>query len=134
MVGIIKEIAPVRTAQTDEELGVNFFNQNYFPYLLYRNSGLEFYASLGQRSLLRQVFTTNPFTLYSNYQTLKSRIRGRGGLVGNYAGEGITLGGVYLISPLHGIVFEYQEVTGNPMPVVEIQRAVNQYFLQYPPA
>jgi hypothetical protein len=68
MVGIVKEVAPVSRAQTDEELGVNFFQQNYFPYQLYRNSGLEFYASLGQRSLFREIFTTNPLTLYSKYQ------------------------------------------------------------------
>jgi hypothetical protein len=62
---------------------------------------------------------------------MKLRMKGRG-LVGNYAGEGILLGGIYVISRNHGIVYEYQEVTGNPMPIEEIRRAVNDYYLQHP--
>ncbi len=105
MVGIIKEVAPVKGALTDQELGVDEFNQRYFPYQLYRNPGLEFYEALGKRSLLRQVFTTNPFKLYSNYQEMKQRLKGRG-LKGNLVGEGLTLGGVLVITPTDGIIYQ----------------------------
>lgn len=127
MVGIIKEIAPVKGAPTDTELGVDEFNKQYFPYQLYRNAGLEFYEALGKRSLLRQIFTTNPFTLYSDYQQMKQRLKGRG-LRGNLIGEGITLGGVLVITEPEGIIYQYQEITGQPIPVDEIQTVISNYY------
>jgi hypothetical protein len=129
MIGIIKEVAPSSGIETDEELGVNEFQTKYFSFPLYRNQTLEFYNALGNRSLLSQLFTTNPCKLYSNYQSLKNRLKGRD-LKGNYAGEGIKLGGVFVISPRDGIIYEYQEITGNPMPVDEIERAIQSFYLE----
>jgi hypothetical protein len=122
MIGIIKEVAPTAGAETDEKLGVAEFHDKYFPYPLFRDQSLEFYKALGNRKLLNQVFTTNPFTVYNTYQEMKKRLKGRG-LKGNMAGEGNLQGGVFVISPLQGVVYMHQEITGQPFPMKEIAQA-----------
>ena len=91
--GIIKEVAPTKTAPSDEELGVKIFQEKYFPYPLYRNEDLSFFSFLGNRSLLSQI-PWNPLKWFSRYQNMKHRLADKN-IKGNMTGEGLTLGGLY---------------------------------------
>jgi hypothetical protein len=122
LIGIIKEVAPVSGAETDEVLGINEFNTQYFPYPLYRDRELKFYAALGSRSFW-SLASWNPFTWYKAYQEIKTRLAGRN-IKGNLAGEGFLLGGVLLVTPTEGVVYRYQEVTGQSMPLPDIEKAL----------
>jgi hypothetical protein len=123
LIGVVKEVAPVQGAPTDEVLGVNEFNTQYFPYPLYRDRELKFYRALGSRSFW-SLASWNPFTWYKAYQEIKKRLAGRN-ITGNYAGEGFLLGGVLLVSPTRGVVYRYQEVTGQAMPLSDIEQALH---------
>mmetsp|Transcript_11568 Transcript_11568/g.19398 ORF Transcript_11568/g.19398 Transcript_11568/m.19398 type:complete len:123 (+) Transcript_11568:390-758(+) len=79
---------------------------------------------LGEKSLLSQpLHTWNPFKLYSDYKVLSSRLKDKK-LDGNLKGEGLLKGGLFIISPTEGIVFQHQETTGTCMPYDEIERVV----------
>lgn len=122
MVGIIKEVAPVKGAATDKELGVSDFNTQYFPYPLYRDINLSFYTALGQRSILG-VIPWNPFKLYEAIQKMKSRMKEKN-IKGNMNGEGLVSGGVIVVSKDVGVVYVYKEIIGQPVPVDDIKAAV----------
>jgi hypothetical protein len=122
MVGIIKEVAPVKTAATDKELGVSDFNTGYFPYPLYRDINLSFYDALGKRSILG-VIPWNPFKLYEAIQITKARTKEKG-IKGNMNGEGLVSGGVLVVSRDEGVVYVYKEIIGQPVPVEDIKAAV----------
>lgn len=124
LIGIIKEVAPCSGAKTDEELGVGEFQSKYFDYPLYIDEELGFYKYLGSRSLLKDVtFSWNPFTLYNSFKEVGARTSSKK-VEGNYKGEGLTLGGILVYSPTKGVVFEYKEVTGSPIPKEEIEAAI----------
>jgi hypothetical protein len=98
LIGIIKEVAPVKGAETDKELGVASFQRNYFLNNdVYIDDSLSFYNALGSKLLLNQgLHSWNPFTLYADYKNMKRRLKEKG-LKGNYAGEGLTKGGNILM-------------------------------------
>jgi hypothetical protein len=124
MVGIIKEVAPVKGAATDNELGVAKFEE-HFPHTLYMDRELNFYAALGNRSILSESLPSwNPFTLWSNFQTLKKRISDAG-VEGNYAGEGSKQGAVIVIKPSRGIVYLELEHVGHDLHYDEIAKALS---------
>jgi hypothetical protein len=122
--GIIKEVAPVKGALTDEELGVGEFQSKYFPHDLYRDADQQFYNLLGSRNLFtdNSIPSWNPFSIYSSYQNLKARLRSKS-LKGNMAGEGIRLGGIIIAAPGRDIVYTYLEKTGQEIPENEIVEA-----------
>ena len=123
--GIIKEVAPVKGAATDEKLGVGEFQQKYFgnnP--VYIDPEQKFYEFMGKKSLLSQPwFSWNPFALYSGYQRMAARLKSKR-LDGNMAGEGLLQGGLLIIHPTKGVVYRHNEETGTPMPYDEIDRVV----------
>lgn len=124
LIGIIKEVAPCPTAQTDEELGVGEFQKTYFDYPLYIDEDLGFYKYLGSRSLIKDVpFSWNPFTLYNSFKELGTRLKTKN-VEGNYKGEGLTLGGIIIYSKKKGVVFEYKEMTGSAIPKEDIEAAI----------
>lgn len=123
MVGIIKEVAPIKGAATDEELGVAKFEE-HFPHPLFMDREMKFYAALGNRSVLSESLPSwNPFTLWSNFQTLKKRLADAG-VEGNYAGEGGKQGAVVVIKPSRGIVYLELEHVGHDLHYDDIARAL----------
>lgn len=120
-VGIIKEVAPVSGAATDEELGVNEFHVKYFnnnP--LYLDQEKTFYSFLGNKSLFNQKLPSwNPFKLYSDFNSMGDRVKSKG-VDGNMKGEGLLKGGLLIITPEEGIVFRHEEETGFCMPYEKI--------------
>ena len=122
LIGVIKEVAPVSKAPTDKELGVKSFHDNYFPFDLYRNRELNFYSYLGNRSIFSQI-PANPLKWFSGYKSMMARMK-QNNIKGNMAGEGITLGGVLVVSESKGIVYSYQEETNSPIPEEQIIAAV----------
>ena len=77
LIGIIKEVAPLKGAETDEILGVTDFQENYFlnnP--VYIDTEKVFYKALGNKSLLSQkLHSWNPIKLYSDFNKLSNRIK-----------------------------------------------------------
>jgi len=77
LIGIIKEVAPIKGAETDEVLGVTDFQENYFlnnP--VYIDTEKVFYKALGNKSLLSQkLHSWNPIKLYSDFNKLSNRIK-----------------------------------------------------------
>ena len=123
--GIIKEVAPIVGALTDEELGVNEFQYEYFnQYPVFIDKEKKFYAYFGNKSVLDQKwFTWNPFKLFSAYGALKARLLGKN-IKGNLKGEGLLKGGFLIVHPTRGVVYRHEEVTGDEMPYVEIFAAL----------
>lgn len=126
IVGIIKEVAPVKGAATDEELGVGEFQSNYFRnYPLYLDEEKLFYSFLGDKNLLGQkLHSWNPFTLYNDFKAMNNRLNQKG-IAGNLKGEGLLKGGMLLITPEQGVVYRHEEQTGSEMPYDEIMAAVD---------
>jgi len=126
IVGIIKEVAPVKGAATDEELGVGEFHSKYFRnFPLYLDAERHFYAFLGNKSLLSQpLHSWNPFTLYSDFKSMNGRLKEKG-VEGNLKGEGLLKGGLLIVSPQDGIVYSHEEQTGSCMPYDEIMEALD---------
>lgn len=121
--GIIKEVSPQddKSIETDE-LGVIEFQNKYFDYPVYQDETKAFYNALGRRKLT-SYFSWNPFSWYSFIRTTSRRTTDVG-ITGNMKGEGIILGGVLVISKEKGVVFQYEEETGDPVPVEEIVEAI----------
>lgn len=126
IVGIIKEVAPIKGVETDEELGVGEFQRKYFNnYPLFLDTNKSFYAILGNKSLLSQpLHSWNPFTLYSDFKSMNSRLKSKG-VEGNLKGEGLLKGGLMIISSTEGLVYTHEEQTGSCMPYDEIMAALD---------
>ena len=119
--GVIKEVAPVSGAETDEELGVGEFQTKYFEnHPVYRDNDKKFYKYLGEKSLLSQPWHSwNPFTLYSDFVSMTNRLKSKG-VEGNLKGEGLLKGGIIVVSPSKGVVYRHEEVSGSEMPYDDI--------------
>jgi hypothetical protein len=103
-------------------LGVKEFQQKYFKYPVYQDAELSFYKAMGTRKLY-SLFSWNPLTWFSALSDLGDRYRD---VTGNLKGEGIVLGGVLVISKEKGVVYQYDEITGQPLPLEDITRAVEE--------
>ena len=116
--GIIKEVSP-----TDkDEFGIQEFQERYFPHPVYRDEKRTFYEVLGNRQL-HHFISWNPFTAIYNTFAVMNRLSGKD-IKGNLKGEGIILGGVFLISPTKGITYTYQEKPAYELPVEDIAAAL----------
>eukprot|EP01040_Poterioochromonas_malhamensis_P004238 gene4238-4540_t len=117
LVGVIKEVAPVSGAETDQILGVGEFQSKYFNnFPVYLDHDRTFYSYLGNKNLLSQsLHTWNPFRLYADYKTLSARLEKKG-VEGNLKGEGLLKGGLLIIHPTRGVVYSHEESTGSEMP------------------
>jgi hypothetical protein len=119
--GIIKEVAPVKGAATDELLGVDKFQTDYFnSHPIYIDRNKEFYKFLGDKSIITQGPTSwNPFSMISGFMQMTDRFRS---VEGNMLGEGLLKGGLIIITPEDGgtVVFRHGEHMGAPFPYDEI--------------
>ena len=111
MVGVIKEVAPNANATTDDELGVAVFQKDYFAgFPVFLDTDLAFYKALGNRKV--SLPSWNPFKLWADFKDVKTRIEKKD-IGGNFAGEGLTLGGVLVLGPGElGVVHEHLEQVG----------------------
>lgn len=122
LVGVIKEVAPVSGAETDEILGVGEFHSKYFGnHPLYIDKEHAFYKYFGGKSLLSQpLHSWNPFTLFRDFKGMQERLKTKG-VEGNLKGEGLLKGGLLIINPkTQEIVYRHEEATGSEMPYDEI--------------
>ena len=71
VIGVIKEVAPCATAKTDEELGVQEFQDQYWPFPLYLDESKEFYSALGSRTFSDLPGTWNPFEFWKGLKSPK---------------------------------------------------------------
>eukprot|EP01031_Cornospumella_fuschlensis_P024965 gene24965-30161_t len=135
VVGIIKEVAPVKGAETDAQLGVGEFQSKYFEgFPLYMDAAKKFYAHLGNKSLLSQSLPSwNPFKLYSDYKSLTKRVKDKG-IEGNLNGEGLLKGGLLIITKEQGIVYQHNEETGFCMPYDDVIAVLQQFKPQGKPS
>jgi len=123
LIGVVKELAPCATAKTDAELGVAEFQDQYFPYPLYLDSEKEFYSALGSRTFSDLPGTWNPITFWNGLKSIGERIKAKK-LDGNMRGEGLVLGGIFVVSPKKKSVSVFPESTGKEIPAEEIALAV----------
>lgn len=116
--GIIKEVG------VDDE-GLSDFENKYFKNNdIFIDQQKGFYAALGNNSLLSQpLHSWNPFKLYTDFNKLMGRMKEKG-IEGNVKGEGLLKGGLYIVSPTAGVLYEHKEVSGTPMPYAEIEKVV----------
>jgi len=105
VIGIIKEVAPIPGASTDEELGVGEFQSSYFNnYPLYMDEKRSFYSYFGNKSILSQPWSSwNPFALYRDFNAMTARLKAKG-VDGNLKGEGTLKGGIIILHPIKGDV------------------------------
>lgn len=126
--GIIKEVAPVPGAATDDILGVDDFQTKYFggkP--LYLDTDMKFYEFLGRKSLLsQQLHSWNPFQLYTDFKLLGQRLQSKG-VEGNLKGEGYLKGGILVLSPKDPklVTYVHHERTGYELPFEDIKKAID---------
>lgn len=114
--GIVKE-----TGVDDE--GLAEFHSTYFDFPLYRDVGLETYASFGNKSILSGM-TWNPLKIYRGYKEMTKRLNAKN-LDGNMKGEGVTKGGVFILNTNGEVVYAMEEITGTPLDMDEIEAAMN---------
>ena len=126
MIGVIKETVPQdEESIAKDEFGLKVFQSTYFNYPLYLDQNKQFYKSMGYRKLYN-LFSWNPFTWYSSLVEMYNRAANKG-IAGNMVGEGIVLGGVLLISKTKGVIYQYNEQAGLPVPIHDITNAIKQY-------
>ena len=127
LVGVIKEVAPVKGAETDEELGVGVFSNKYFRHPVYmvedRKQRFKWHELIAAGSILSQGLPTwNPFSLVSGFFKLKDRLKDAK-VEGNYAGEGTIKGGVMVIRNGE-CVWYLREESGSDLPYDEIAEVI----------
>jgi len=125
LIGVIKEVAPIKNVQTDKELGVQEFQEKYFlDFPVYIDPENTFYKVLGNKSILSQGLSTwNPFQLYSDFKNLNHRLKSKN-ISGNLVGEGLIKGGIIVVSKNKGIIATFPEQTGHSLPLKDIEEAI----------
>ncbi len=112
-------------APTDAILGVaEFQTKAWYNYPVFMDSSREFFAALGNKSLLQQPLSSwNPFTLYADFNAVAARVKDKG-LEGHVKGEGLLQGGLIIVSPTEGVTFVLNEKTGYELPYEKIEEAL----------
>lgn len=102
----------------DDE-GLEMLYSDYFKYPLYLDQERVFYSALGNRKMS----FTALFTLLGKFSfgSLGKRMKG---IPGNLKGEGLVKGGVVVFDSAGKPVYQYQEVTGDPLPMDDILSSV----------
>lgn len=119
--GMVKLVGIVKEVDADAS-GVIKFQEKYFKNNdLYMDHEKLFYKELGNHKLVLPSW--NPYKLYLQYHTLVSRMREKK-IGGNFKGEGLLKGGLFVVHPTAGVVYSHEEITGVPMPYGEIERVV----------
>jgi hypothetical protein len=134
LICIIKEVASESGSITDKDMGVETLQMKYFNKMpMYLDEELKFYEFFGNKSILWQPYSLSPCGLYSDLSRLQHRIKDGG--IDDYnlsVGDGWIKGGILLIGPNEGIVYQYPEMTGSPLPLEDIEQAVWNLIVKYP--
>ena len=125
---MIKEVAPAVNAKTDAELGVQEFQNEYFPFPLWLDEEQGFYKALGNRQITKDLEGTwNPFKFFEGLKAIGVRLQEKN-VKGVAGGNGLVLGGIIVINPSakddEAIVYTYPEATGKEIPEDDIIDAV----------
>jgi len=122
----VKE-AEAGDAPADELLGVAEFESEFFCGPLHQDPEREFYKHLGSlpiftwgglgRALL------NPLRAKRELDELGERLKSRG-IEGNMRGDGLTKGGILVISPEDEILYTFPEDPGKGVPEAECAKIV----------
>jgi hypothetical protein len=125
--GVIKEVAPCSTAKTDEQLGVEVFQKEYFPYPLYLDEEQGFYKALGERSIVKDLEGTwNPIKFWNGLKDIGVRLKEKG-ISGANGGNGLILGGIFVINTnAQELTAVFPEQTGQEIPGDMIAAAVKE--------
>lgn len=113
-----------RSEKLDLE-GLAAFQSRYFnDNAVYIDLNNEFYNAFGNKSLLSQSLRSwNPFVLFSDMKAVGARLTEKK-IEGNYKGEGLIKGGLFIITPDNNIVYHHYEKTGFTIPYEEIENVL----------
>lgn len=115
--GVVKE-----TGVDDE--GLKEFHNTYYPYPLYRDESLTFYESLGKNSIFKNL-SWNPFEIYKDAMAVGERMKEKN-IEGNFIGEGLKTGGIFIFGKDGTPKYAYPEDTGTPIVEEDVLMAVRE--------
>ena len=115
--GIVKETGV-------DNAGLSEFYNKYYNFPLYRDVTLASYSAFGNKKITTGM-SWNPLKLYRGYKELTARLKEKKDLEGNMVGEGMIKGGVFVLDPDGKVVYAYEESTGDPLVVEDIQAAMD---------
>jgi len=104
--GIIKETGV-------DDLGLEEFHSQYFPFPLYLDEELKFYEAFGKGSIFSGL-SWNPLTIYRSMKEVGKRLKEKE-IEGNLKGEGLTTGGFLIFGSDGEPKYMYPEETGIPI-------------------
>jgi len=124
--GVVKELEK-DDAPPEKRLGVAEFEKDYFCGPLYQDPEREFYKLLGSKP----IFTLgglgkallNPLKVRRQLKEMGERQKAKG-VEGNMQGDGLTKGGILVISPRDEILHTFYEDAGNGVPAEECAKIV----------
>ena len=133
LIGIIKQIAPIPGAATDDDLGVETFQTKFFGgNQLFLDTERKFYEFFGNKNVLNQPLRSyNPCTLYSDTSHLLHRLEQHKIDDYNWIGEAYVQGGFLVVDPNGGVIFKHEEQTGWSMPVEDISQILMKLSYKY---
>lgn len=127
---MLKEAETEETLSEEKKsLGTAAFASEYFtcgPCFL--DEEKIFVSELGERSIdfkLGRIFR-NPIGVWRDFKALGQRLKAKGGIEGNMVGEGVTLGGILVVSQSGELLYRYDEDTGQEIPRDAIAAALSQ--------
>jgi hypothetical protein len=113
--GTVKEIGV-------DDAGLAEFHREYYNYPLFKDDGMVLYNDFfGKRKI--KLTTYNPFKLYSGYNAMTSRVKGKK-LDGNLKGEGIVQGGIVIFDKDGNARYAYEEEIGKELVMEDIIAAL----------
>lgn len=66
----------------------------------------------------------NPLRIYRGFKELRQRLKEKNDLEGNFVGEGLIKGGIFVLNPKGEVVYVYEETTGDPLVIDDILAAM----------
>ena len=124
LVGVIKEVAPTKQAETDEKLGVGEFQKMYFNgRKMYLDEDRAFYKFIGNRKITDSFKLTTllrPWKIYGEFKAMGRRMKSKK-IEGNMVGDGIVQGGLLVVSNDNKVLYKYEEKTGSEVPLDDFE-------------
>jgi hypothetical protein len=104
--GVIKESGV-------DDLGLEEFHSQYFPFPLYLDEDLKLYEAFGNGTILAAL-PWNPIKIYRGMKDLSNRLKEKK-ISGNMKGDGYTTGGILILDADGEPKYMYKEETGIPI-------------------
>jgi len=125
--GVVKELEKDDVPE-EKKLGVSDFERNYFCGPLYQDPEREFYKALGNKP----IFTLgglgkaliNPLKVRRSLKEMGERQKAKK-VEGNMQGDGLTKGGILVISPSSEVLHTFYEDPGNGVPADELAKIIS---------